>query len=61
MTTKEKPATGCNREAGYGHVTDNDSHSPIHTQLKAVIASLALRGLIRPAHATWLYGHGEAA
>lgn len=58
MTTKEKPATGPNREAGYGDAPTCANHTPIRSQLKAAIVTLALWGLLPVGLATWLIQHG---
>lgn len=58
MTTKEKPATGCNREAGNGVATTRVKSTPIRTHLKAAIVNLALWGLIPDALATWMIRRG---
>jgi hypothetical protein len=41
MTTKGKPASEANREAGYDIAFDSRNHSPIHAQLKALLIGIA--------------------
>lgn len=41
MTTNKKPAPEANREAGYDTAFDSRNHSPIHTQLKALLIGIA--------------------
>lgn len=46
MTTKGKPAPEANREAGYDIAFNSHNHSPVHAQLKALLA-LILWGALR--------------
>ena len=41
MTTKEKPAPGWHRTTGYDTAFDSRNHSPIHSQLKALLIGIA--------------------
>ena len=46
MDTKKKPAPEANREAGYDIAFNSHNHSPVHAQLKALLA-LILWGALR--------------
>lgn len=41
MTTKEKPATDANREAGYDTAFDSRNHTPFASRLKALPIGIA--------------------
>jgi hypothetical protein len=41
MDTKKKPVAGGDRQTGYDTAFDSRNHSPIHTQLKALLIGIA--------------------
>ena len=58
MDTRKKPAPGWHRETGLTNASDSANDTPIRAQLKALVVTLAVWGLIPADFATWLIQRG---